>query len=530
MKKKRRLPLFTDILFMLGILGCRLEYVPTMVYTISYDPNGGSGTVPIDTTPYKQGDAATVLEPKRLIKETFVFAGWNTKPDGSGSSYLPGSLITVDAELILYACWITPPDTRTFYAQRLTDGEWYELNADLLAEGEHCMIYGDRKEGIPIPTAEAIIEEYESVIYPAMTDTFGAIEDIDENGKVIFLLLDIIDGYKGSGSYIMGYFQPADMYRYGDYSNQADMLYLDIDPLGPGSREFYASLAHELEHLINFSNTAAKDGRSQDIWIDEGLATAAEYIYGGDPNHRIPYYNADPYHSIVYGNNFFVWNGYWEDPLSENVSYDPAANYATVYLFFQWLRIHSRIGTGIYKEIINSPYRDYRAVTEAAARWIDPCFAEWETLLRSGMLANVCNAAEGFWGYKGEIKTVCHYFQSTGGDLWQRFSPGEGIVSAFGESPFSPNNDSGPHIRYVGLSRTGELSETPPYTGDYLLTFNANSDAGASGYEQGYLAGTGTAFLPRDSGIPDQFLPNRYPIDVRFNRDGSFSFSSSGAK
>ncbi|MDR0562697.1 MAG: InlB B-repeat-containing protein [Spirochaetaceae bacterium] len=509
MKKKSRL--FTDILIMLGLLGCRLDYVAPQLYRVTYDPNGGSGPVPVDEGVYPKGDFVTILKPKGLINENFVFLSWNTEPDGAGTEYIPGTKAELETDLVLYAVWKEPASTRQFQAQDLTDHHWYEVSAVQLAESEHCLVFADIAEEIPASIAEAIALEYETAIFPVITEAFGDIKDVDHNGKVILLLLDIRDGYTGNGSYFMGYFQPANM----SGRNRADMLYLDANPGIPGTREFYASLAHELQHLINFSQTAAKTGASQDIWIDEGLATAAEYLYGGDPNHRKDYYNEDPRESIAYGNNFFVWDGYWEDPVRAGDRYDPAANYATAYLFFQWLRIHAG-GNGIYKAIIESPYRDYRAVTSAAARFIDPSLSDWETLLKTWMLANVYNEPAGLFGYHDEIRTVLHHFTQTQGREWN-FFPGEGVISDLDENPFNPNPDSNRYIRYVGLSKTAEVSQDFPYTGDYLLTFNANSDC-AGNAERGYLAGLGTSRPPVRSA---KRTFSSYPIDVRFNPDGS---------
>lgn len=424
---------------------------------------------------------------------------------------------------------------REFYVPQVTDNQWYTLTAAKLAESEHCIVYADIDRNITISVAEAITVEYETRIYPDITRVFGTIADVDGNGKVILLLLDIVDGYTGSGGYVAGYFHPANMYKKSSaypYSNEADMLYLDVSPLIPGSKNFYVTIAHELEHLINFSNTVTKNGKAQDIWIDEGLATGAEYIYGGDPHERVAYFNADPYQSIRYGNNFFIWNGYWEDPSRAGVYYDSLANYATVYLFFQWLRIHADNGAGIYKEIIDSPHRDYRALTTTAEQRIASDFHNWEILLGNWMLANAYNAPNGFWGYQDKIKTELHALNPAGGRDWG-FSPGEGIFSALDKSgEFSPDSDSGPHIRYIGFSQTGSPVYAAPYTGTYLLTFNVNVDQ-KGGDEKGYLANSVIGDIQNGSESArnaaevltawERPLPASYPLDVRFNLDDASS-------
>ncbi|MCQ2439055.1 MAG: InlB B-repeat-containing protein [Oscillospiraceae bacterium] len=55
-------------------------------------------------------DSAFRMPPCSSTRDGFVFAGWNTAPDGSGETYLPGESVmnlTADGELELYARWLT---------------------------------------------------------------------------------------------------------------------------------------------------------------------------------------------------------------------------------------------------------------------------------------------------------------------------------------------------------------------------------------------------------------------------------------
>jgi hypothetical protein len=195
-----------------------------------------------------------------------------------------------------------------------------------------------------------------------------------------------------------------------------------------------------------------------------------------------------------------------------------------VYLFFRWLGIHAN-GTEIYKDIIDSGYSDYRAVTETAKIRISSLFTglspdtnekRWETLLGTWMLANYYNSPDGpnkLYGYKDEIKTTVLVFDDTDHTGWP-FSPGEGIFSKQTGS-FSTGPNTGYNIRYRGLTKTPLTPpvESSPYTGTDLLTFNANPDFDPEnpnpGYadEIGYLAGmagtgTGLALSAQSAGRP----------------------------
>lgn len=72
--------------------------VPT--YTVTYDANGGSGTMTDKNSPYAYGAAATVLT-NGFTRSRYTFTGWNTKADGSGTSYAEGDPIKMLRNVVL---------------------------------------------------------------------------------------------------------------------------------------------------------------------------------------------------------------------------------------------------------------------------------------------------------------------------------------------------------------------------------------------------------------------------------------------
>jgi hypothetical protein len=439
--------------------------------------------------------------------------------------------------LLLAACPMEPgseeepPESRNFNVHRVDTSRYESITAQKLAEGRHCIVFVAEDSQVSAGTAKSIAAEYDARIYPKIVGIFGDYAsrgyDVDNNGKLILLLVDIQDGYdktKGGG-YVAGFFDGYHMLE-GNLSNKADMLFIDINPQVPGSSGFYANIAHELQHLINYANHG---GQPQDLWLNEGLSAAAEYLYGGHQEDRVKYFNQDPMGTIAYGNNFFVWDGFWEE------KGDTLANYATAYLFFQWLRIHAG-GTGIYSAISNSDYRDYRAVTQAAKTWI-PAAAKtgaanitddekiWDRLLSSWMIANLVNAPKGLYGYKEIISTQVRGFKDN--KIFQNeFSPGEGIFSSLeGNKSFSSVAGSGPSIKYVGIGgqpAAPVIVDEMPYTGTALLTYNANSDyrgEDETGYILNYFSGQPFPDSPASAGaarsaVSSGTLPSSYPVSV----------------
>jgi autotransporter-associated beta strand protein len=85
----------------------------TAIPEVVYNGNGNtSGSVPVDpNSPYTSGATVTVLgNTGSLERAAFVFSGWNTSADGSGTTYQPGSFFTISSNTLLFARWTTAPD------------------------------------------------------------------------------------------------------------------------------------------------------------------------------------------------------------------------------------------------------------------------------------------------------------------------------------------------------------------------------------------------------------------------------------
>ena len=74
----------------------------TTKFTISYNANGGSGTTAAQTKTYA---TAITLRTNGFTRAGYAFSGWNTKADGTGTSYAAGASYTANASVTLYAKW-----------------------------------------------------------------------------------------------------------------------------------------------------------------------------------------------------------------------------------------------------------------------------------------------------------------------------------------------------------------------------------------------------------------------------------------
>ena len=73
--------------------------------TITFNANGGSGTVPTAISTYV--GVANTIPSNSLTRTGYTFNGWNTASDGSGTAYATGSTITPSGNVTLYAQWKT---------------------------------------------------------------------------------------------------------------------------------------------------------------------------------------------------------------------------------------------------------------------------------------------------------------------------------------------------------------------------------------------------------------------------------------
>ena len=74
--------------------------VPT--HSIQFNNNGGSGTMNSQTV---NENEPTALNPNDFTRENFVFDGWSTEADGSGTYYADEATVRLLADLTLYAQW-----------------------------------------------------------------------------------------------------------------------------------------------------------------------------------------------------------------------------------------------------------------------------------------------------------------------------------------------------------------------------------------------------------------------------------------
>jgi len=418
---------------------------------------------------------------------------------------IPTVIAAFFTALAAVSCILPEEEKGNFWATNFVSDTYYKVDAELIASNELCEVWVEKNKGVTAEQAERVAQEYKNVVYAKLMAVLGWNKVItltgddgvnvsmtmntmqwadylgDNNGKLTILLLDIKDGYTNeNGMYVAGYFDPYNYFsdylvqtQVGGRSNECDMIYMDINPVNIDNPawEFFGTLAHEMQHLMNFAtkilyyDESGSQGADiySDTWLDEGLSSAAEYIYSGEVNEgRLRDYNEDNSGFLSIGDNFFLWDNY------KNIDESLVLNdYATVSLFFQWLRLH--YGEGIYGDIFRSTYTDYRAITAATSVGWTKLFSDWH-------IANYVQDPSGIHGYKNDpvLKNVkAHYLRYIAENVYNLY-PGEAVYSYAGDVQGTLPNGTGT-LWYAGLSSSGYTNSNIP-AGGALLSFNSDTN------------------------------------------------------
>lgn len=85
---------------------------------VLYDANGGEGAMTDPNSPYNKNDSVLVAQ-CGFTNGARMFVEWNTKPDGSGTTYIPGDRFYIEDNVTLYAIWGYMPQLPEATATRM---------------------------------------------------------------------------------------------------------------------------------------------------------------------------------------------------------------------------------------------------------------------------------------------------------------------------------------------------------------------------------------------------------------------------
>jgi hypothetical protein len=226
--------------------------------------------------------------------------------------------------------------------------------------GKHCYVFVQDSiwdENLYQNVVDSVIAAFDNKtpansnrgIYQTNTETFGNPPDIDNDNKIIILLLDIKDF--NNGNTITGFYSTRNELPKSNFpaSNEAEIIFIDVasypapwileslgltlkDCITLNINSYLATIAHEFQHLIAWNYNKLS---SQWTFIDEGCSLAAEII-NGFPIYREFYYTGEPNHYL------FDWRS----------TSDVINDYSRASKFHLYL--YEQFGPDIFKHIVQS--------------------------------------------------------------------------------------------------------------------------------------------------------------------------------
>ncbi|MDX8419036.1 InlB B-repeat-containing protein [Stecheria sp. CLA-KB-P133] len=109
-----------------------LTVTNTRVAVVTFDKNAddASGDGVLQQAPLNQ---PTVLNDNPYTRDGYMFAGWNTKPDGTGDAYDPKQLHSFGDDITLYAQWVPLKQSEKItYDTNKTDSTWTKVSSGSL--------------------------------------------------------------------------------------------------------------------------------------------------------------------------------------------------------------------------------------------------------------------------------------------------------------------------------------------------------------------------------------------------------------
>jgi hypothetical protein len=270
---------------------------------------------------------------------------------------------------------------KNFYAYNFATRQRYLSSFTCRAVGQHCYVFvedslwGNRVDSVAV---DSVVNAFDlrtpanpnKGVYEMDVAAFGNPPNVDGDPKIVILILNIQDGFKGSGGFTAGYFDSynelTNTLSYPN-SNDGEFYYLDANPLNLHSTNglitAMSTTAHEFQHMINFNYHSSNP---QLTFINEGCSKLAE-IYCG-----YPIFDQSLYENET---NYYLLG--WRSNNSTLVLND----YSRAQRFFLYFWDH--FGIGIFKYIVQSsqydgiPLLNYSLQQDGQTLTFNDVFDDW---------------------------------------------------------------------------------------------------------------------------------------------------------
>ena len=248
-------------------------------------------------------------------------------------------------------------DTDQFFVvQNASTGSYRTVTATLQIVTPHAYYWVENGLQFDQAALQKSADFFEQTIYPTDHKYFGSERSPGPDGGTHISILNT--RFQDAA----GYFSSEDLYprTLVPYSNQRNIIYLNLDALRPGDSQYDGDTAHEFQHLIHASEELHATG-----WIDEGMGDLAIKLNGFPVLGVLDTFGRDPDTQL---------NTWANSPRAS------AAHYAASYLFFDYTA--ERFGPEFTRAVIHAPAQGINGVqavldaSEGGMKFND-LFANW---------------------------------------------------------------------------------------------------------------------------------------------------------
>lgn len=213
-----------------------------------------------------------------------------------------------------------------------------------IAESENAILYLENGQNKSKDDIIYFLTRFEEN-YPKEVELYGKPSDLDQNGKIIFLMASLNDNMQQGHPSTGGYFNRLDLDP-GKNGVKTEVLYVEVSWT---TDQVIGTMMHELQHLINYNVNVFGKNKAMDIWLNEALSESTSHLFSQSMTaERKDMLNKTPYYS------FYSWN--FKYNTGGNI-FDTKAilmSYASSSMFMMWLNNKTGGNYNIYKEIAHS--------------------------------------------------------------------------------------------------------------------------------------------------------------------------------
>lgn len=156
----------------------------------------------------------------------------------------------------------------------LSKNKPFTIQAALRHKTPNAYFWFDEKISASLEDVEKAARDFENVILPTVRRYFGDFWNPGVDGDPHLYIVH------ANIPAVAGYFSGLDEYPQvvNRLSNQHETIYINVGHLKVGSREYLNTLAHELQHAVEFTANPYAE-----IWVNEGLSELSSDLAGYPP-------------------------------------------------------------------------------------------------------------------------------------------------------------------------------------------------------------------------------------------------------